>query len=65
MMMENNENFLDSKMIANFLIAFALMITAIYYFNYSEEIEGEVNSVIVNSLKDVNNSLAEQDTARK
>jgi hypothetical protein len=41
------------------------MITAIYYFNYSDEIEGEVNSVIVNSLKDVNNSLAEQDTARK
>ncbi|WP_299320637.1 hypothetical protein [uncultured Maribacter sp.] len=63
--MENNENFLDSKMIANFLIAFALMFTAIYYFNYSEEIEEEVNSVIVNSLKDVNNSLAEQETARK
>jgi hypothetical protein len=63
--MENNENFLDSKMIANFIIAFALMFTAIYYFNYSEEIEEEVNTVIVNSLQDVNNSLAEQDTARK
>ncbi|WP_282049425.1 hypothetical protein [Maribacter aquivivus] len=63
--MDNNENFLDSKMVANFLIAFALIFTAIYYFNYSDEIEGEVNTVIVNSLKDVNNSLAEQETARK
>lgn len=63
--MDNQENFFDSKMIANFLIAFALMFAAIYYFNYSEEIEGEVNTVIVNSLKDVNNSLVEQDTARK
>ncbi len=63
--MDNNENFLDSKMVANFLIVFALIFTAIYYFNYSDEIEGEVNTVIVNSLKDVNNSLAEQETARK
>tara|TARA_R110002051_G_scaffold255120_6_gene314276 strand:+ start:11655 stop:11846 length:192 start_codon:yes stop_codon:yes gene_type:complete len=63
--MGNNENFLDSKMIANFLIALALMLTAIYYFNNSEEIEGEVNSVIVNSLNDVNNNLAEHESARK
>ncbi|SHJ84359.1 hypothetical protein SAMN04488007_1649 [Maribacter aquivivus] len=63
--MDNNENFLDSKMVANFLIVFALIFTAIYYFNYSDEIEGEVNTVIVNSLKDVNNSLAEQETASK
>ncbi|WP_405410151.1 hypothetical protein [Maribacter sp. Asnod1-A12] len=63
--MENKENFLDSKMIANFLIALALLFSAIYYFNYSDEINNEVNTVIVNSLLDVNNSLAEQDTARK
>ncbi|WP_036152656.1 hypothetical protein [Maribacter forsetii] len=63
--MENQENFFDSKMIANFLIAFALIFTAIYYFNYSDEIENEVNTVIVSSLKDVNNSLVEQETAHK
>jgi len=63
--MNNQENFFDSKMIANLLIALALLFSTIYYFNYSEEIEREVNVVIVNSLKDVNNSLAEQDTARR
>ncbi|APQ18142.1 hypothetical protein [Maribacter hydrothermalis] len=63
--MAKNENFLDSKMIANFLIALALILTAIYYFNNSEEIEGEVNSVIVNSLNDVNNNLAEHESSRK
>lgn len=63
--MKTNENFLDSKMIANFIIAFALLFTAIYYFNYSEEIEEEVNMVIVNTLQDANNSLAEQEPARK
>ncbi|TDS16787.1 hypothetical protein DFQ03_1273 [Maribacter caenipelagi] len=63
--MDNNEIFLDSKMIANFLIAFALLFAAIYYFNYSDEIQDEVNTVIVNSLIDVNNSLAEQETASK
>lgn len=52
-------------MIANFLIALALILTAIYYFNNSEEIEGEVNSVIVNSLNDVNNNLAEHESSRK
>tara|TARA_R110000868_G_scaffold399234_3_gene672915 strand:- start:1148 stop:1339 length:192 start_codon:yes stop_codon:yes gene_type:complete len=63
--MDNNEKFLDSKMIANFVIAFALLFATIYYFNYSDEIEGEVNTVIVNSLIDVNNSLAEHETAGK
>ncbi|SIQ35448.1 hypothetical protein [Maribacter ulvicola] len=63
--MDNQEIFFDSKMIANLLIAFALLFSAIYYFNNAEEIEGEVNTVIVNALKDANNSLAEHDTPRK
>jgi len=63
--MNNQENFFDSKMIANFLIALALLFSAVYYYNYSEEIEREINVIIVDSLKDVNNSLAEQDTARR
>ncbi|MDF4202312.1 hypothetical protein PXD56_05080 [Maribacter sp. SA7] len=63
--MENNEKILDSKTIANFLIAFALMLTAVYYFNNSEEIENEVSSAVVSSLADVNNSLAEHETSRK
>ncbi|HDZ06657.1 hypothetical protein LCGC14_0190270 [marine sediment metagenome] len=63
--MENQENFFDSKMIANLIIAFALLFSAFYYFNYAQEIENDVSTVIVNSLKDVNNSLAEQETAHK
>ncbi len=63
--MENQENFFDSKMIANLIIVFALLFSAIYYFNYAQEIEDDINTVIVNSLKDASNSLAEQETAHK
>jgi len=63
--MGNQENFFDSKMIANLIIVFALLFSAIYYFNYAQEIEDDINTVIVNSLKDASNSLAEQETANK
>lgn len=63
--MENQENFFDSKMIANLIIVFALLFSAIYYLNYAQEIEDDINTVIVNSLKDASNSLAEQETAHK
>ncbi|WP_291961169.1 hypothetical protein [Maribacter sp.] len=63
--MANNENIIDSKTIANMLIVLALMLTAIYYLNNYEEIESEVSSVIVSSLVDVNNSLAEHEAPRK
>lgn len=55
--------FFDSRMIANLIIAFSLVVSAIYYLNYAAEIEDEMKSVIVNSLNDVNNSLAEQESS--
>ncbi|MEH6511701.1 hypothetical protein [Maribacter arcticus] len=63
--MSNRENFFDSKMIVNIMLALTLVLSAIYYLNYSDEIHDEVTTVIVNSLNDVNNSLAEQESARK
>ena len=60
--MDKQENFFDSKMIANLLIALALLLSAVYYIKNSNEIEDEVNSVLVSSLQDVNNSLAEETT---
>lgn len=63
--MEKQEYFFDSKMIANLLIALALLLSAAYYIRNAKEIEDEVNTVIVSSLKDVSNSLAEQETTRK
>ncbi|TLP70576.1 hypothetical protein [Maribacter sp. ACAM166] len=63
--MKTNEKFFDSKMIVNLMIAFTLIVFGIVYLNYSTEIEDEVTTVIVNSLKDVNTSLAEQESARK
>lgn len=63
--MEKQEYFFDSKMIANLLIALALLLSAAYYISNVKEIEDEVNTVIVSSLKDVSNSLAEQETTRK
>ena len=63
--MEKQEYFFDSKMIANLLIALALLLSAAQYISNAKEIEDEVNTVIVSSLKDVSNSLAEQETTRK
>ncbi|SEL24899.1 hypothetical protein SAMN04488008_103235 [Maribacter orientalis] len=63
--MDKRDNFFDSKMIVNLMLALTLMLSAVYYLNYSEEIQDEVTTVIVNSLNDVNNSLAEQESARK
>tara|TARA_R110000744_G_scaffold85273_1_gene166685 strand:+ start:162 stop:353 length:192 start_codon:yes stop_codon:yes gene_type:complete len=63
--MDKRDNFFDSKMIVNLMLALTLILSAVYYLNYSEEIQDEVTTVIVNSLNDVNNSLAEQESARK
>lgn len=63
--MEKQEYFFDSKMIANLLIALTLLLSAAYYISNAKEIEDEVNTVIVSSLKDVSNSLAEQETTKK
>jgi len=52
-------------MIANFLIAFTIIFTDVYYCKYSEEIEEEVSNVVAFLLKDVNNSSAEHEIARK
>lgn len=60
--MDKQEIFFDSKMIANLLIALALLLSAVYYIKNSNEIEDEVNSVLVSSLQDVSNSLAEETT---
>ena len=63
--MRNTDKFFDSKMIVNLVLALSLMLSAIYYLNYSDEIEDEVTTVIVNSVKDANNSLADQESVRK
>tara|TARA_R110001592_G_scaffold109196_3_gene304678 strand:+ start:9534 stop:9725 length:192 start_codon:yes stop_codon:yes gene_type:complete len=63
--MRKRENFFDSKMIVNMILASTLILSAIYYINNSDEIEDEVTTVMVNALHDVNNSLAEQESARK
>lgn len=63
--MKTKEEIFDSKLIANLMIVFALVISAIYYINYATEIKDEVTTVIVNSLNDVNNSLAEQESTKK
>tara|TARA_R110002126_G_C10311259_1_gene488026 strand:+ start:662 stop:853 length:192 start_codon:yes stop_codon:yes gene_type:complete len=63
--MSKRDNFFDSKMVVNLMLVLTLMLSAIYYLNYSEEIQDEVTTVIVNSLNDANNSLAEQESDRK
>lgn len=63
--MRTKQELFDSKMIANLIVAIALVISAICYLNFSTEIEDEVSAVIVDTLNDVSNSLAEQGSSRK
>jgi hypothetical protein len=63
--MTENEKFFDLKMIGNVIIALILLVCGMYYFKYADKIEDEVTNVIVSSLKDVNNSLAEQESVKK
>tara|TARA_R110000764_G_scaffold18188_1_gene49245 strand:+ start:313 stop:504 length:192 start_codon:yes stop_codon:yes gene_type:complete len=63
--MRKIESLFDSKMIVNMILASTLILSAIYYINNSDEIGDEVTTVMVNALHDVNNSLAEQESARK
>ncbi|MGB3144829.1 MAG: hypothetical protein WBB24_12040 [Maribacter sp.] len=63
--MDNSEKFFDSKMIVNFIIAFTVVLAAVIYYQFGNEIKDEVNTVLVSSLNDVNHSLAEQESTRK
>ena len=63
--MDNSEKFFDSKMIVNCIIAFAVVLAAVIYYQFGNEIKDEVNTVLVSSLNDVNHSLAEQESTRK
>lgn len=63
--MNSSEQIFDVKVIVNCLLAFAIAVMAIIYFQYENEIKDEVNTVIASSLQDVNNSLAEQEATRK
>jgi len=62
--MTENEKLFNFKIIGNLVIALILLVCGIYYIKYADEIEEEITNVVVNSLKDVNNSLAEQESVR-
>lgn len=64
-LMNSKEKIFDSTLITNMLIAFALILSAIYYITNSNKIENEVITVIMNSVSDATTSLAEQESTQK
>lgn len=64
-LMNSKEKIFDATLITNMLIAFALILSAIYYITNSNKIENEVITVIMNSVSDATASLAEQESTQK
>ena len=58
------ENLFDSNVVTDILIAFTIIVSIVYYVNYSKGIEEEIKAVISNSLTDVNCDLSKQEPVR-
>lgn len=63
--MNTEEKLFDATLVTNLLLVLALVFSVLYYVKYAAEIQEEVTTVIMNSLNDVSNSLAQQESVRK
>ncbi len=62
--MKVSNNTLDSKLMSDILLLVMLIVTAIIFMQYSQEIENEITTAVLNSVSDINNSIAETRTGR-
>lgn len=62
--MKITEDCFNAKMITNFIVLCTILVFAIGYFKYATEIEDEVTTLMVDSLKNINDSLAEHESTR-
>ncbi|MDC6389267.1 hypothetical protein PP182_11285 [Maribacter sp. PR1] len=60
--MKVSNNTLDSKLMSDILLLVMLIVTAIIFMQYSQEIENEITTAVLNSVSDINNSIAETRT---
>ena len=62
--MKISNNTLDAKLMSDILLLVMLIVTAIIFMQYSQEIENEITTAVLNSVSDINNSIAETQTGR-
>lgn len=62
--MKTSENLFDPKLISDVLLFMMLAISTVLLFEYYEVIEAEITQIVLNSLTDVNNSIAETRVGR-
>lgn len=62
--MKISNNTLDAKLMSDILLLVMLIVTAIIFMQYSQEIENEITTAVLNSVSDINNSIAETRTGR-
>ncbi|MFX0556577.1 hypothetical protein ACOCEA_07250 [Maribacter sp. CXY002] len=62
--MNTSGNLFDTKMISDILLIVMLVVTTLLFFQYYHVIEEEITQVVLNSMTDINNSIAETRTGR-
>ncbi|GGD93825.1 hypothetical protein GCM10011412_34800 [Maribacter cobaltidurans] len=63
-MMKTSKNSLDAKLMTDILILMMFIAAAILFMQYSQEIENEIRTTVLNSVNDINGSIAETRTGR-
>ena len=63
-MMKISKNSLDAKLMTDILILMMFIAAAILFMQYSQEIENEIRTAVLNSVNDINGSIAETRTGR-
>ncbi len=62
--MKTSKNSLDAKLMTDILILMMFIAAAILFMQYSQEIENEIRTAVLNSVNDINGSIAETRTGR-
>ncbi|WP_125222747.1 hypothetical protein [Maribacter algicola] len=60
----SSKNSLDLKLMTDVIVLCMLIVSAILFLQYSHEIENEITTAVLNSMNDINNSIANTRTGR-
>lgn len=60
----SSKNSLDLKLMTDVIILCMLIVSAMLFLQYSHEIENEITTAVLNSMSDINNSIANTRTGR-
>ena len=60
----SSKNSLDVKLMTDVIVLLMFIVSAILFLQYSHEIENEITTALLNSLNDINGSIAETRVGR-